>query len=136
MGKNIREMMTRELVKLEAGEPVVEAARRMREEDVGDVLVVNGGRLVGILTDRDIVCRCIAADADPRTTPIEEVCSRELITVSPEDDSDAVVRLMEDKAIRRIPVVADGSPLGILSIGDLAPMTSVLGRISTAPANR
>lgn len=139
MGKKVRELMTVDLVTLEAQQPVVEAAKRMRDQDIGDVLVTRDGRLEGILTDRDIVVRCIAGDADPKTTAVGEVCSKELATLSPDDDSDNAVRLMGKKAIRRIPVVEDGRPAGMLSIGDLAQARdrdSALGSISAAKPNR
>jgi len=139
MGAKVREVMTKDLVTVETGRPVVEAAREMRENDVGDVLVTRGGKLEGILTDRDIVVRCLAQDADPRSTVVEDVCSKELATLSPEDDSDNAVRLMGKKAIRRIPVVEDGRPAGMVSLGDLAQhrdRESALGGISAAAPNR
>lgn len=139
MGKQIRELMSTDLVKLDAGQPVAEAARRMRDENVGDVLVTRDGELEGILTDRDIVVRCIAENGDPSSMPVEQVCSAELATLAPEIDSDDAVSLMSKKAIRRIPVVENGEPVGIVSIGDLAEerdRRSALGAISAAPPNR
>jgi CBS domain-containing protein len=139
MGSKIREYMTTDLVKLEADQPVAEAARRMRDADIGDVLVMRAGQLSGILTDRDIVVRCIAEGADPNRTRLEDVCSPDLATLSPDDDSDNAVRLMAKKAIRRVPVVENGEPVGVVSIGDLAvarDRDSALGGISAAPPNR
>ncbi len=139
MGKKIRELMTAHLVQVEADKPVTEAARKMREENVGDVLVMRAGRLAGLLTDRDIVVRCVATESDPASTPVHAVCSTEMATLSPDDDSDDAIRLMSRKAIRRIPVVEDGTVCGIVSIGDLAEHhdpDSALGRISGSSPNR
>lgn len=139
MGTKVREVMTTELVTLEPGEAVAKAAKRMRLSDVGDVLVARNGRLEGILTDRDIVVRCLAEDADPERTPVEAVCSSALATLSPDDDADDAVRLMGKKAIRRVPVVEDGRLVGVLSIGDLAQADgreSALQGISAAAPNR
>lgn len=139
MTPKIRDVMTTNLVQLEAGSSVDEAARQMRERDVGDVLVTRDGKLAGILTDRDIVVRGIAEGADPRKTPIEKICTPDPATLSPEEDWDAAVRLIGDKAIRRIPVVEDGKLMGIVSLGDLAQERdrgSALGRVSSAQPTR
>ncbi len=139
MGQKIRELMTKDPLTMDIARPLVEAARMMRDADVGDVLCMRDGKLAGIVTDRDIVVRCIAEDADPKTTPVERACSRDLTTLSPEDDSDNAVKLMGKKAIRRIPVVENGKPVGIVSLGDLAvarDRESALGGISAARANR
>jgi CBS domain-containing protein len=139
MVQKVRDLMTTQLAKLEADRSVAEGARLMREQNVGDVLVVRDGKLAGIVTDRDIVVRCVAADADPKATPLASICSQEMATLAPEDDADMAVVLMERKAIRRIPVVERGKLLGIVSLGDLAAdrdRMSALGQISTAPPNR
>ena len=139
MGEKIRDLMTTDLVTLDERMTVADAARFMREENVGDVLVTHQGVLAGIVTDRDLVVRCLADGGDPADTPLESVCSRDLATLAPEDDADAAVRLMEGMAVRRIPVVEDGQLLGIVSIGDLAQArdpSSALGLISEAPPNR
>jgi CBS domain-containing protein len=98
----------------------MEAARVMREADVGPVLVVDDGRVAGILTDRDIVVRAIADGRDPQSTPVREACSADLVTLSPDQDIDDAARLMREHDVRRLPVVQDGRPVGILALGDLA----------------
>jgi CBS domain-containing protein len=111
----------------------------MRDSSIGDVIVLDGDRIRGIVTDRDLVVRAIARERDPQSTQLEDVCSRELTTVSPDDLIDRAIRLMRDKAIRRLPVVAAGRPVGILSIGDLAierDRESALAAISGAPPNQ
>jgi len=139
MGQTIRDLMQTDLVQIEADRPITEAARLMRDQDVGDVLVTRAGELAGIVTDRDIVVRCLAAGENPADAKLESVCSAQLATLSPDDDSDEAVRLMEDKAVRRVPVVEGTTPVGIVSIGDLARArdeASALGQISAAPPNR
>ena len=93
----------------------------MRREDIGDVLVCEeGDRLLGIVTDRDIVVRALAEGRDPAETRVAEVCSRDLVTIEPGDSVGGAVRLMREKAIRPIPVNGDGRVVGVLTIGDIA----------------
>lgn len=135
---SIREHMTPNPVCLPATATVVEAARRMRDDDIGDVLVEDAGRLTGVATDRDVVVRAIADGRDPSSTTLAEVCSGGLVTVGPDDDANDVIRLMREHAIRRVPVVEDGKPIGMISLGDLAvdlDAESALADISAAPSN-
>ena len=111
----------------------------MRDGNIGDVVVLEDGQVRGILTDRDIVIRALAEGMDPSRTTVGEVCSRELTTLSPTDSIAQAVSIMRDKAIRRLPVVEGGRPVGIVSLGDLAverEPDSALGGISAAPPNR
>lgn len=135
---SIRDHMTPDPVVLAARTPLAEAAKRMRDDDIGDVLVEDGGQLVGVATDRDIVVRAVAEGADPGTATLAEVCSGGLVTVSPDDSVVDVERLMREHAIRRVPVVEGGRAVGMVSIGDLAvdlDAESALADISAAPAN-
>lgn len=137
--KTIRVVMSRDPVTLPSNTPLIEAARAMREQDIGDVLVVEGDVLVGIATDRDIVIRAIAQGEDLERATLGEICSREVATVTPDDEVGDAVRLMSEKAIRRLPVVEDSKPVGILSLGDLAierDRKSALADISAASPNR
>jgi len=117
----------------------MDAAQIMRGNDIGDVIVLEDDRLFGILTDRDIVVRALAEGADPETTPVGEICSRDLATIEPTASVGQAVRLMREKAIRRLPVVdRSGYVLGIVSIGDVAverDRHSALADISAAPPN-
>lgn len=134
----VRDVMTTDPITLDASAAIRRAAELMRERDVGDVLVVRDGELLGIVTDRDIVVRAVAASADLEA-PVGEICSGDLATVSPDAPLDAARDRMRKRAVRRVPVVDDdGAPVGILSLGDLAielAPRSPLGRISAAPPN-
>ncbi len=116
----VQEVMTTDPIALDASETVGEAARRMKGDDIGDVIVVEGGQICGVVTDRDIVVRVVAEGRDPDQVQLAEVCSRDVATVSPGDDLTAAGDLMRDRAVRRVPVVENGQPVGIVSIGDLA----------------
>ncbi len=135
--QKIRHLMSNEPMTLESDRPASEAARVMRIAGVGAVLVTKKGRLCGIVTDRDIVIRCIAESADPNVA-LERICSQELTTISADADVDEAIRMMRENAIRRVPVVDGGRPLGIVSLGDVAVACdpdSTLGEISAAPPN-
>jgi CBS domain-containing protein len=130
----VRELMSTNLQQLDAGASALEAARRMRDADIGDVLITDGGKLRGIVTDRDLVVRCMAEQASGDVR-LGDLCSSDLVTVSPDDELDKAVKLMSENAIRRLPVVDGGHAVGILSIGDLAvarDRDSALGSISAA----
>jgi CBS domain-containing protein len=139
MPQKIREVMSRHPVTVAATATASDAAARMREWDIGDVLVVDEeGELCGILTDRDIVIRTVALGLVPEATAVGSICSHELVKVHEDDPVDAAVELMQRKAIRRLPVVRDRRPVGVLSLGDVAENRdpeSVLGRISRAAPN-
>lgn len=120
MAQKIQDLMTTDVSTCPHTASLAEAAKRMRDEDIGDVLVERDGALCGLVTDRDIVVRGLAQGHDAASITIGEICSQELATVKPGDDVDIAVRLMREKAVRRLPVVDDGKPVGIVSIGDLA----------------
>ena len=136
MTKRVRDLISRKPIELDGATPVVEAARQMRTAHVGAVIVSKGGKLMGIVTDRDITVRAVAQGMDPKSTSLAEICSNEPMTLSPDDDVDRALQIMRERAVRRIPVV-DGAQkaVGILSLGDLArerDPQSVLGQISAA----
>lgn len=140
MAKKVRELMSKQPVKLQSSAPVLEAARQMRSADVGAVIVEENSKPCGILTDRDIAIRVVAQGLDPQKTPLSQICSKDLTTLAPEDDIDRAVQMMRQKAIRRVLVVdSQNKALGIVSLGDLAlerDSQSVLGQISAAPPNQ
>jgi CBS domain-containing protein len=136
MAQKVSDIMTRDLVQLPSSSTVTDAAKQMLESDVGDVIVQKDGKICGILTDRDIVLRVIGAGHDPDKTLLEQSCSQDLTTASPDDDIHRLLEIMRQKAVRRVPVIDDkGQAVGIVSLGDLAQRRdpkSVLGTISAA----
>ena len=122
MGTKIVEVMTTRPRAVEPQMPVREAAQLMEAEDVGSLPVVEGGaHLVGVITDRDIAIRVVARGLDPGTTPVGEVASRDLVTLTPEDDLDDALALMAREQVRRLPIVARGDELvGVVSQADVA----------------
>ncbi|MFF0217634.1 CBS domain-containing protein [Streptomyces vinaceus] len=116
----VHEVMTGNPVTVEQLTTLAEAARVMRDAGIGDVLVVDQGRLRGILTDRDIVVRALAEGRDPAETDVRAICSTDPLTVRPDDSVDQAVDLMRRHALRRLPVQADdGELVGIVTLGDL-----------------
>lgn len=137
-GNYVRDVMTPEPVTVATSTTLEQAARHMRDAGIGNVIVLEGEKITGILTDRDIVVRAIAEGWDPTQTPVGEVASRDLTTIAPDETVDAAVALMRERSIRRLPVVQSGRPVGIVSLGDLAlerDPDSCLGEISAAPPN-
>jgi len=121
MGKPIRDMMSSNPCAIDADKPVAYAAKMMRDEDVGLAPVVEGDRLVGTLTDRDIAIRVVAEGKDPESTSVREVASTDLVTIDPEQNLDEALRLMADHQVRRLPVVEeDGRLVGVVAQADVA----------------
>lgn len=119
---NVQSLMTGQIVAVNQLEPVSSAARLMLRHNLGVLPVCDDkGHLRGILTDRDIVTRCVAADMDPEDTPIREIMSRGIRTCAAGDDIAGALETMSRHQIRRLPVVAEGGRLiGMVSLGDLA----------------
>ena len=127
--------MTRDPRTTNADDPVIEAARIMRDGDIGDVIVVEDGSVAGIVTDRDIAVRGVAEGRDLGSTPVRELCTSRVATIEPGASVDDALRKMREADIRRLPVVDGDRPIGILSLGDLAverEPDSVLADISAA----
>jgi CBS domain-containing protein len=119
MALRVRQVMTANPLALPAGTTLVEAARTMRENEVSDVLVYDYGSLRGVITDRDVTIRAIAEGFDPSSTSLAEVCSRPLLTVTPDDTIEMAADLMRQRGVRRLAVVDDGGAVGIVSLNDL-----------------
>lgn len=136
----VADVMTPEVIGVSPSAPVTEAAELMREYDVGDVLVVEDNRVRGIVTDRDLAVRVLAAHLEAESTTVSEVCSEDLVSVLPDLPISEAVELMREYAVRRLPVIAaDGRPHGVVTIGDLAVTEdpqSALADISAAPPNK
>ncbi|ANJ10687.1 MULTISPECIES: CBS domain-containing protein [Streptomyces] len=122
MTRRIRDVMSPAAVAVEPMTTVARAARLMREENVGDVLVTYDCDLFGILTDRDIVVRGVADGRDPDATTVGAVCTPPpVVTLDPDDTTDHAAELMRHHAVRRLPVVEHGGvPVGVVTLGDLA----------------
>jgi CBS domain-containing protein len=121
MAKNVKDAMTASPRSVGTGDSVVEAARLMRDEDVGSLPVVEDGRVVGIVTDRDIAIRVVAESADTASITVGDVASRNTVTAAPGQDLDEALQLMARHQLRRLPVVEeDGRLVGILTQADVA----------------
>ncbi|NGO09697.1 CBS domain-containing protein [Streptomyces sp. HC44] len=120
MAQFVREVMTPGVVAVRPDASLVEAAQLMRAQDIGDVLVTGDRSVLGVLTDRDIALRAVADGVDPLTVSAQAVCTPNPVVIGPDDAVSAAVELMRDHAIRRLPVVEDGHPVGMVSLGDLA----------------
>jgi CBS domain-containing protein len=139
MGQQVKEVMTAGPITLDQDASLAEAARVMRDRGIGDVIVVEGDDAAGIVTDRDIVIRGVAEGADPNKTRLGQVVSGDLTSVAPDDPVERAIELMREKAVRRLPVLEGGKPVGVVSLGDLAIQQdegSVLADISVAPDDR
>ncbi|WP_396451105.1 CBS domain-containing protein [Actinomadura sp.] len=138
MAQKVNEVMTPVPVSVSPDTSLAEVGDLMRQHGIGDVLVVHEGRLRGLVTDRDIVVRAVAAQRDMSGTTAADICSTNLVTVAPGADAGEAVRLMRENAVRRVPVVDGDRPIGMVSIGDLAVQRderSALADISAEPPN-
>ena len=120
MAKKISDVMSSNPCAIEADKPVAYAAKMMKDEDVGLAPIVEGDRLVGTLTDRDIVTRVVADGKDPQTVSVREVASTDLVTIDPQQDLDDALQLMASHQVRRLPVVEDGRLVGVVAQADVA----------------
>ena len=116
----LSEVMTVDPVTLPAKASIVEAAREMQSNDIGDVVVVDGEKACGIVTDRDIVVRALAEGLDPEDTRLNDICTKELVSLSPGDTLGDAEKLMKKHDVRRLVVIDNDVPVGIVSLGDLA----------------
>jgi CBS domain-containing protein len=117
----VRQVMTENPRTISAGDSIVDAAKLMREEDAGIAPIVDGDRLVGVLTDRDIAVKVVAEGKDPRSTKATDIAAKNLVTVDPQQDLDEAMRLMAQHQVRRLPVVEeDGKIIGIVAQADIA----------------
>ena len=118
----IRDVMTPSPACCGPSDTLDRVAALMLEHDCGAIPVCEASKLVGLITDRDIVCRAVAAGKIPSAVPVADVMTRTVHTLGPDEEVDAAIRLMEGKLIRRVPVVdAGGRVIGIVSPSDLAP---------------
>ncbi|MEV6691275.1 CBS domain-containing protein [Micromonospora sp. NPDC051196] len=130
----VADVMTRQVIYLPAETTLDEAARVMKEADIGDVVVTDGATLAGLLTDRDIVVRAVAANSDPTSTTIGSITTREVVMIEQNCSAGDAAALMRERGVRRVLVCdAERKLVGIVSLGDLAVQfdpQSALGQIS------
>ncbi len=120
MAEFVRDVMTPGVVAVRPDASLVEAAQLMRTQDIGDVVVADGQRIVGVLTDRDITVRAVADGADPLTVSAQSVCTPDPVLIGPGERVSLAVSLMREHHVRRLPVVENGLPVGVVTLGDLA----------------
>lgn len=117
----IHEIMKQSVISVAPEDTAMTASRLLSRHNIGSLPVcTNDGKLQGIVTDRDIVLRCVASGKNPEITPVSDIMSRNIISVSPADEVSAAATLMSSEKIRRLPVVEKGRVTGMLSLGDIA----------------
>jgi CBS domain-containing protein len=121
MAKTVQDLMSSNPCSIDSEKSVAYAAKMMRDENVGLAPIVEGDRLVGTVTDRDIAIRAVAEGKDPESTTVKEIASRNLVTVEPQQNLDEALQLMAKHQVRRLPVVKPGGQLvGIVAQADVA----------------
>ncbi|HEX2403143.1 MAG TPA: CBS domain-containing protein [Acidimicrobiia bacterium] len=137
--QTIDEVMTKNPLTVDESAPVSEAARMMRDANIGDVLVTRSdGTVCGIVTDRDLALSVVAEGNDPASMVVRDVCNHTIESVASSDPVGKAVQVMSERAIRRLPVIDEGTLVGIVTLGDLAierDPQSALANISEAPPN-
>jgi CBS domain-containing protein len=121
MGQSIRDVMTSNPCAIDADKSVAYAAKMMRDEDVGLAPIVEGDKLIGMLTDRDIATRVVAEGKDPDQVKVRDVASKQVVSIDPQQDLDEALRMMAKHQVRRLPVVEeDGRLVGVVAQADVA----------------
>ena len=121
MGQSIKHVMTSDPCTIDADKSVAYAAKMMRDEDVGLAPIVEGDKLIGMLTDRDISIRVVAEGKDPNQVTVREVASNQVVTIDPQQDLSEALRIMAKHQVRRLPVVEeDGRLVGVVAQADVA----------------
>lgn len=116
----VKDIMTKSVAYINPEASVTEAAQLMQKHNVGSIPVCDKNGVIGLVTDRDIVVRNVAHGTDPHSTPVKNVMTSQVTTVSPEMDAEQVSGIMSKNQIRRIPVVDNNMLVGIVALGDLA----------------
>jgi CBS domain-containing protein len=121
MGHSIKNVMTSNPCTIDAEKSVAYAAKMMKEEDVGLAPIVEGDKLIGMLTDRDIAIRVVAEGRNPDQTKVRDVASKQVVTIDPQQELDEALRIMAKHQVRRLPVVEeDGKLVGVVAQADIA----------------
>lgn len=117
--QDVLDQRSRQVVSVAEGATVLEAAKLMNEQRIGAVVVTRSDKVIGIFTERDILCRVVATERTPRETRVEAVMSTPVAVCTPETTLDECRTVMRTKRLRHLPVVKDGALVGMISIGDL-----------------
>jgi CBS domain-containing protein len=134
MATKIRDVMTGSPTSVAPELDLVTVARAMRDEEIGAVLVMDGEDLLGLVTDRDLVVRGLATGGDPKQARVGGITSSATATIGPDDSLDKAAQIMRERSVRRLPVIEDGRPVGIVTIRDLAKVKDpLLADISARP---
>jgi CBS domain-containing protein len=120
MAQTVEQIMTTNPRTVSVDDTVKDASVVMRDSDIGDVIVMEDGQVTGILTDRDIVVRAVAEGRDADSRSVSDICTSGIQAIEPDASVDDALRMMREEDIRRLPVVKNGRPVGIISLGDLA----------------
>jgi CBS domain-containing protein len=126
----VRDRMVSSVVSIEPGTGVVDAAKRMIQQEKGPLPIVEGERPVAIVTDRDIIAHVVAEGRDPKSMTVDDIASHELVTIGPEQDIDEARRLMDQHELDRILVVEDDRLVGIISEADIRSDEGPLGGVT------
>jgi CBS domain-containing protein len=120
MAKSVREVMTRNPVAMPADASVQEAAKAMSDMRIGAIVIMDGNKPTGIVTDRDITVRAVATGSDPAKTKLKDIASERVAAVRPDQSVDDAAQVMKSNDVRRVLVVSDSKLEGIVSLGDLS----------------
>lgn len=119
MSLSVREVMTKNVMTIESSAPTKEAAELMDKHDIGCLIVMNEGKPVGIVTERDMLKRVLLQFRDPRITRVSDIMSTPLIASSPETELREAMKLMNKRRIKKLPVVEDGLVIGLITLTDV-----------------
>ncbi|MDA8226637.1 MAG: CBS domain-containing protein [Desulfitobacterium hafniense] len=131
----VQDIMSNKVMWVAPDTSLVEVSKILAASDIGSVPVCQQDKVIGIITDRDIIVRCVAQGKNPQNTMVQEVMTKDVIIVSPEEDIHKAADLMAKKQIRRLPVVSSGRLVGFLAIGDMAVETIHIDEAGQALSN-
>lgn len=117
--KKVKDLMTKDVITINKEKTIVDAAKIIEDKGVGSLIITDNGNIVGVLTERDIITRCIAKQCDPAKTRVSEIMSTPVVAIDPEADTIDAAKLMVSKMIRRLPVLEGGKLVGIITTYDL-----------------
>ncbi len=132
----VKDVMTKNVITIEYSAPVTKAAEIMDKHDIGCIIAMNEGKPIGIITERDMLKRVLLQFRDPRITRVSDVMSTPLIASNPKTNLSEAVRLMNERRIKKLPVVEDGLLIGLLSVTDVVRSLAFFEHIVTSLCSR